>query len=69
MPLEISKNNVSPATNLLPDLKTLVAPMFLEPTFLISFFKKILKSIKPKGIEPDKQDNRNTSNISMVTVN
>ena len=37
---------------LFPVLKTLVAPMFPEPSSLISFFKKIFVNIKPKGIDP-----------------
>ena len=39
---------------LFPVLSTFVAPIFPEPIFLISFFKKILAKIKPKGIEPIK---------------
>jgi len=36
----------------LPVLSTLVAPMFPDPIFLTSFFKKNLVNIKPKGIDP-----------------
>ena len=39
-----------------PVLKTLVVPIFPEPIFLMSFFKKILVIIKPKGIEPKKYE-------------
>jgi hypothetical protein len=48
----ISKNKVVYPINLLPVLRALVAPIFPEPMFLISFFKKILVKIKPNGIEP-----------------
>jgi hypothetical protein len=48
----ISKNKVAYPINLLPVLRALVAPIFPEPMFLISFFKKILVKIKPNGIEP-----------------
>tara|TARA_B100000586_G_C20101273_1_gene425009 strand:- start:1448 stop:1936 length:489 start_codon:yes stop_codon:yes gene_type:complete len=52
-PFAISKNKVMPAINLFPVLKTLVAPIFLEPISLISLFKNSLVKTKPKGIEPD----------------
>ena len=39
---------------ILPVLRALVAPMLPEPISLISFFKKTLVSIKPKGIDPNK---------------
>ena len=52
-PLKMSKNKVKPAINLFPVLSTLVAPIFFEPIFRISLFKKILVKINPKGIEPD----------------
>ena len=35
-------------------LKTFVAPILPDPSFLISFFKKILVNKKPKGIEPNR---------------
>ena len=47
-----SKIKVKYPISLFPVLKTLVAPMFPEPTFLISFFKKIFVNINPKGIDP-----------------
>ncbi len=53
-PLKMSKNKVKPAINLFPALNTLVAPIFFEPTFLMSLFKKSLAKIKPKGIDPDR---------------
>ncbi len=43
--------------------------MFFEPIFLMSLFKKSLDVIKPKGIEPDRYERKNTKNISNVTVN
>ena len=52
-PFKISKNKVKVAINLLPVLSTFVAPIFFDPNFLISLFKKILVKNKPKGIEPD----------------
>ena len=69
IPLKMSKNKVKPAINLFPILNTLVAPIFFEPTFLMSLFKKSLVKIKPKGIDPDRYERRNTKNISNVTVN
>ena len=65
----MSKNKVKPAINLFPILNTLVAPIFFEPTSLMSLFKKNLVKIKPKGIDPDRYERRNTKNISNVTVN
>ena len=38
--LNISKNKVVYPINLFPDLKTFVAPIFPDPIFLISLFKK-----------------------------
>ena len=67
-PLKMSKNKVKPAINLFPVLNTLVAPIFFEPTSLMSLFKKNLVKIKPKGIEPDVYERRNIKNISNVTV-
>ena len=54
IPFDISKNKVRPAIILFPVLKTFVAPIFFEPIFLKSLFKKIFVSIKPNGIEPNK---------------
>ena len=51
-PFKISSNKVKIAIDLLPVLKTFVAPIFLDPIFLISLFMKILVKISPKGIEP-----------------
>ena len=51
---KISNVKVKYPIVLFPVLKTFVAPMFPEPTFLISFFKKIFVNIKPKGIDPKK---------------
>ena len=65
----MSRNKVRPAINLFPALNTLVAPIFFEPTSLISLFKKNLVKINPKGIEPDTYERKNTKNISNVTVN
>ena len=50
--LKMSKNNVAYPIDLFPVLKTFVAPIFLDPIFLISFLMKILVKISPKGIEP-----------------
>ena len=50
----MSRDKVEYATSLLPVLNAFVAPIFPEPIFLISFFKKNLVSIKPKGTEPNK---------------
>ena len=51
-PLPISNIKVNKAKILLPALSTLVAPIFPDPIFLTSFFKKNLVNIKPKGIDP-----------------
>ena len=67
-PLKISRNKVNAAINLLPVLSTFVAPIFFDPISLISFFKKNLVKINPKGIEPNIYDVRNTKNISNITV-
>ena len=48
----MSSIKVKIAIDLLPVLKTFVAPIFLDPIFLISLFMKILVKISPKGIEP-----------------
>ena len=64
----MSRNKVKPAINLFPVLNTLVAPIFFEPTSLISLFKNNLVKINPKGIEPNVYERRNTRNISNVTV-
>ena len=69
IPLKTSKKRVKLAINLFPALNTLVAPIFFEPIFLISLFKKSLVVIKPKGIEPDRYESKNTKNISNITVN
>ena len=42
------------ATNLFPVLKTFVAPIFPDPTSLISFLRNIFVNMYPKGIEPNK---------------
>ena len=52
--IKISNINVKYPITLFPALKTLVAPIFPEPIFLISFFKKIFVNIKPKGIDPNR---------------
>ena len=51
-PFKTSKNKVKAASIFFPVLRTFVAPMLPEPTFLISFFKKNLVISNPKGIEP-----------------
>ena len=53
-PLRTSNNNVAAAKDFFPVLKTLVVPILPEPTFLISFPKKIFVIINPNGIEPNK---------------
>ena len=55
-PLRVSKKRVNRAVNLFPVLSTLVVPMFPEPTFLMSCFKKNLVIIRPNGIEPKKYE-------------
>ena len=53
-PLLPSNINVKKAIFLLPVLKTLVAPIFPLPIFLISPKPDILVKINPKGTEPIK---------------
>ena len=48
----ISNTKVRYPINLLPDLRALVAPIFPDPTSLISFFKNNLVNKYPKGIDP-----------------
>ena len=48
-----SSRSVSAPKNLLPVLRTFVAPILPEPIFLISFLRKIFASTKPKGIDPN----------------
>ena len=60
-PFVASSNKVNTARVFLPVLKTFVAPIFPEPIFLMSFFKKNLIIIRPKGIEPSKYEYINTS--------
>ena len=55
--LKISKINVPYPSNLLPVLKTFVAPILPEPISLISFFKKTFVNKNPNGIEPIRYDN------------
>ena len=67
-PFKISKDNVVVAINLLPVLSTFVAPIFFDPNFLISLFKKSFVRIRPKGIVPEIYEKKNTKKISNVTV-
>ena len=53
-PLAPSNSKVNRPKNFPPDLKTLDAPIFPDPDFLISFLINILVKINPKGIEPSK---------------
>ena len=55
-PFKASNINVAKARDLFPVRKTLVVPIFPEPTFLMSCFKKILVINKPNGIEPKKYE-------------
>ena len=47
-----SSMRVAIARDFYPVLKTFVVPIFPDPIFLISFFKKIFVKINPKGIDP-----------------
>ena len=53
-PFNISRIRVEKAKYLFPVLRTLVAPIFLDPMVLISLPLKVLVKIKPKGIDPQK---------------
>ena len=59
-PLRTSNNNVVKAKYLFPVLRTFVAPMFPEPTFLISWLEKSLVMMSPKGTEPLIYENKKT---------
>jgi len=52
---------------LFPVLRTLVAPIFLDPMLLISLPLKNLVKIKPKGIDPQKYEKIVTKKISIST--
>jgi hypothetical protein len=43
-----------------------VAPIFPEPISLISFFKKILVKMNPKGIDPNKYELKGMNKYSIV---
>jgi len=58
---------VAMAKYLFPVLRTLVAPMFPDPTSLISLPLKALVKIKPKGIDPQKYEKTATKKISIST--
>ena len=64
-PFNISRIRVERAKYLFPVLRTLVAPMFPEPIFLISWLLKILVKIKPKGIDPQRYEKTATKKISI----
>ena len=51
-PFKASSKRVITAKDFFPVLRTLVVPMFPEPTSLISLFRKTLVIIKPNGIDP-----------------
>ena len=53
-PFSKSSSKVVNAKNLFPVLRTLVVPIFPEPTSLMSFLRKILVKINPKGIDPNR---------------
>ena len=53
-PLNISRQSTEKAKTLLPVLKTLVAPTFPEPIFLISPKPNNFVKINAKGVEPIK---------------
>ena len=53
VPLRPSRRRVRAAINLLPVLKTLVAPMFPDPIFLTSPKPANFVRTKPNGIEPN----------------
>ena len=53
-PFNKSRMSVAAARDFFPVLKTFVVPIFPDPIFLISFFKKIFVKTNPKGIDPNK---------------
>ena len=57
MPFEKSKRRVKNAASLFPVRKTLVAPMFPDPTFRKSPSPRIFDIMMPTGIEPAKYPN------------
>ena len=62
----MSKNKTINAKNVLPVRRTLVAPIFPDPTFLISILANIFVNIRPKGIEPLKYEIKATKKISII---
>ena len=58
---------VAKAKYLFPVLRTLVAPIFLDPMFLISLPLKNLVKIKPKGTDPQKYEKIATKKVSINT--
>lgn len=52
MPFNTSSTRVMIASFFDPDLKTFVAPILPEPSFVISTLLKYLLKIYPFGIEP-----------------
>ena len=57
MPFEKSKRRVKNAPNLFPVRKTLVAPIFPDPTFRKSPSPRAFETRIPKGMEPAKYPN------------
>ena len=69
-PFEKSNKRVKNAAILFPVRKTLVAPMFPDPTFLKSPSPKISEIRIPKGIEPARYPKaNNASKTSNLLVN
>ena len=64
-PFKTSKKRVKAAKDLLPVLRTLVAPIFPEPIFLTSVLPKLFVKISPKGIDPNKYEKKTTARICM----
>ena len=70
IPFEKSKRRVNNAASLFPVRKTLVAPMFPDPTFRKSPSPKTFEIRIPKGIEPAKYPNAQAaSKTSGLLVN
>ena len=55
-PFNKSRVNVVIARNLFPVLRTLVVPIFPEPTVLISYLRNILVNTNPNGIDPKRYE-------------
>ena len=65
-PFKISNISVAIAKVFFPVRKTFVVPMLPEPISLISFLRKTFVKMKPKGIDPNKQEIKTITKTSIA---